>query len=1357
MKRVDNSKNEKISQVPFYRRLDWTLLMSFLVLSLIPMLVVSIISNQNAYDSIREKTEKTLISVAEGKTREIDTYFKGIIIDLQLQAEMDTNTRLISELADTFSASEIQLVDFVKSYRWELLVDEQAGDLKKFRQTYGYQDIFLIDTKGNILFTIAEADDLGTNLFHGPDSGTLLADACLRALETGDPAFSDYDKYTLSGRSKICAFVVDIIVNDAGEKVGLIAFQIPIGSIDTIMQTKIGLGKTAEAYLIGPDKKMRSNSILNEEKTVLGNEIITEQTKLWEQQIGIGTAVEKKGNSAFIYTGPHLKQVLGIYRNINICSVPFGVIVEIEKGEAFASITKLRNISFGLLSITGILVALIAVIISRHIVRPVLTLTATAGRVAGGDLDQVVENESRNEIGALTSSFNEMIGSLRRARDEDSEQNWYKTGQTKLNDQLHGDHGMAALSRNIITFLAEYLSAQVGAIYIAGENGTLRLTGSYAYGKDDIQKNKFDSGEGMIGQAALGKEIIILTKIPDNYIAISSGLGKTTPRNIILLPFIRDGKVIGVIELGSIHDFSERGINFLNLVTDSIAIAIHSEESRSQVRKLLEQTQIQQSELQTANRGLKAQAESLKKSETHLQTQQEELRQTNEELEEQTRLLEKQKEKIRKKNLELEETRALIEEKAEDLELTNKYKSEFLANMSHELRTPLNSIMLLSKLLYDNKGGEMTGKQVEFSRTIYSSGVELLGLINEILDLSKVESGKMLLHLEDIGLRDIVGTMERNFNPVARDKGISLNIDLTAGLPEYIRTDQQRIEQILKNLLSNAFKFTDSGSVILCIGRPEHETDLSKSGLNPEKAIAFSVTDTGVGIPKEKHEIIFEAFQQADGTTSRKFGGTGLGLSISRVFSGLLGGELHLKSEKGQGSTFILYVPEHLKDPEITEVDVKNLRLEYREDLVTRIPGKKENPQSVKQNRDLSKDFIRDDRKTMTPETKSILIIEDDPSFARILRDVSQEKGFKVLVAGDGETGLHFADYYKPSGIILDIGLPGMDGWTVMSRLKDDPKTRHIPVHFISAIDKSIDAMKMGAVGYFTKPVSLERLDQAFKKIDRVISKPVKNLLIVEDDEMQQMICSELLGDSGVKVTVASTGREAGELLKMGDFDCMVLDIDLPDISGVELLSRIRKKEEKFPIPVIVYTGKELTKKEKTTLNNYSESIIIKGEKSPAKLLDETTLFLHRVESDLPKEKKEMLRMIHEKESILGNKKILVVDDDMRNVFALTSLLEEKGMKVIVGKNGKQVLKRLEKDPDIDLVLMDIMMPEMNGYDAMKVIRKQEKYKKLPIIALTAKAMKGDRKKCIEAGASDYLAKPVNSDKLFSMLRVWLY
>jgi CheY-like chemotaxis protein/methyl-accepting chemotaxis protein len=1355
------------------RGLRKTLLIWFLVFSIIPLIIVSIVSYKQAYDNLQDAAAKALSSTAKQKTAFINNWYSHRLKDLEFQATNSTNIGYLQELREAFGASGKDIAGFVKSNEWASIVEKVGRDLKKFQQTYGYYNLFLVDDDGNVLFSITEEDDLGTNLKTGIYKETRFASKCMEAFETGRPVFSDLEFYSPSNHV-LTGFLIQAIVDEDGNKIGLVAFQFLPDKINHIMQERTGLGATGETYLLGKDFLMRSapdpdkNSLILDEKA----KVETDLTKAWHK---IHFSQEDKKEEKAImnnynitevnkYIGRNGIPVLGFINHLEIAGVPMALVAEIEQGEAFSSARFLRDIVLSLLLATVALVVYIAFIISRDIVRPIRELSVGAKRVAMGQLNHEIGVKSKNEIGELADSFNDMLHNLRQTTEKNDAHNWLKTGQTELNAKMQGEQDAETLGGNIISYLAKYLNVQVGALYMADEDGRLRLIGGYAYTRRGNLSNEFLPGEGLVGQAAIEKKYILVTNCPDGYISIYSGLGNAIPKNILVYPLLLNNKVKGVVELGAFSEFSDSHLTFFEEVAEGIAIALNSVMSRNRMTSLLEQTkrqteelQVREEELRQTNEELEEHTKALKESESRLQAQQEELRQTNEELEEQTQRLEERKKDTEKKNKELEIAQGLIKEKAQELELSSKYKSEFLANMSHELRTPLNSILLLSKLLADNRDGNLTEDQIESAGSIYSSGSDLLELINGVLDLSKVEAGKMELHIENMVLRDICDTMKRNFQPLAVEKGLILNMDITDGLPAYIRTDQQKTEQIVKNFMSNAFKFTSDGSIALRISRPDsrqsnHEARLSESGFDPAKTISFSVTDTGIGIPDEKHKLIFEEFQQADGTTNRKYGGTGLGLSISKGLAKLLGGKIHVESIHGKGSTFTLYLPEMFKSKvETVKTSLEPVPVNQKERTdISKQPGRQSDWTRALES-------VEDDRKTISPEDKSVLVIEDDPKFLKILRNLSREHGFKCLVAGDGETGLQFAQYYKPSAIILDVGLPGISGWAVMLRLKENPVTRHIPVHFISAADKKLDAMRMGAVDYLTKPVSPEALEQVYDKLDKIISKPVKDLLVVEDNKDQAKDIAEVIGNGDVQITVASTTAEAYDLVLSGKFDCMVLGLGVSDMSGVELLDKIRNNEDISHLPIIVYTGRTLTERQRRTIDKYADSTIIKGVGSQQKLLDETTLFLHRVEANLSEEQQKVLKMIHDKEAILTGKKVLLVDDDMRNVFSLKKVLEGKGMQVLAGRNGKEGLARLNNNPEINLVLMDIMMPEMDGYEAMKEIRKQERFKDLPVIALTAKAMKGDRARCIEAGASDYLTKPVDTDRLFSMLRVWLY
>ncbi|MCP4698943.1 MAG: response regulator [Gammaproteobacteria bacterium] len=986
--------------------------------------------------------------------------------------------------------------------------------------------------------------------------------------------------------------------------------------------------------------------------------------------------------------------------------------------------------------------------------------------LANGKQHIISKDKYRGDFVRIKDALEAAGGKLADTTAKTYKQDWLKTGQTQLNEQMSGKQDIVTLAKNIIVFLSTYLGAKVGIFYLAKQNGErnprLKMISSYAYVRRKGFVNEFELGEGLVGQAGLERQSITVNEVPDDYIRIQSGLGHAVPKNIAVVPFLYENTLAGVVELGFLQELTELQLEFLNQVMPTIGITVNTTEAHTKMQELLLQSQAQAEKLQAQSQEMRDQQEKLQQTNEELQSQseelqiqQEELRQTNEELQERTRDLEKEREAIRIKNRELEKTQAAIQAKAEELELASKYKSEFLANMSHELRTPLNSLLILAQLLANNKENNLTEKQLECAHTIHSAGADLLTLINEILDLSKVEAGKVEIHPENLAFADLACSLEEKFRYVAEEKSLSFAINMAPDLPAALYTDPMRLVQIINNLLSNAFKFTAQGGVTLEIRHPHKDENLSQSELDPARSIAFSVSDTGIGIPADKQKIIFKAFQQVDGTTSRSYGGTGLGLSISRQLALLMGGEIHLYSEEGKGSCFTVYLAER-----VAGGGVLNTRETAGADKLN-IPAKitaatiKPSVVDVPRLKAPQRPETNDDRASLQAGDKSILIIEDDHKFSRILADLAREKNFKCLAAGDGKHGLQLVEKYRPSAIMLDIGLPQADGWTVMERLKDNPDTRHIPVHFVSASECHIDARRMGAIGYSLKPASMAELGDAFKKIDRFISKKERKLLVIADTEQARKEILEVIDNDKVEVTAVRS--DAVQHLDAVPYDCIIVDMNAEQDSCIQLFELLHAKEKFAQVPVIAYAERDLTQWEDAVLQQYAGNLTIKEVHSRERLLDEATLFLHQVEAQLPEEQRQMLRMAHDKEAVLADRKILLVDDDLRNVFALGAILEDKGMEVVIGQNGKEALNLLDEHKDIELVLMDIMMPKMDGYKAMRRIRKQAHFHKLPIIALTAKAMKDDRAKCIEAGASDYLAKPIDADKLLSLMRVWLY
>jgi HAMP domain-containing protein/CheY-like chemotaxis protein/signal transduction histidine kinase len=967
-------------------------------------------------------------------------------------------------------------------------------------------------------------------------------------------------------------------------------------------------------------------------------------------------------------------------------------------------------------------------LLAANLTTQVRAIAEVATAVTKGDLTRSIQVDARGEVAELKDNINTMIDNLRLTTDRNTEQDWLKTNLAKFTNMLQGQRDLATVGRLLLTELTPLVNAQLGVIYqVESEGGqSLRLLSAYADDGANGHPQRLRLGEGLIGQCAADKRRLLITELPTYAVPIGSALFKVVPRNIIVLPVLFENQVKAVIELASVRQFTALQTMFLEQLTDSIGIVLNSIEATMQTEGLLKQSQ------QLA---------------TELQTQQRELQQTNEQLEQKAQQLAERNVEVERKNQEIEQARRALEEKASELALTSKYKSEFLANMSHELRTPLNSILILGQQLADNPDGNLTPKQVEFSRTIHGAGTDLLNLISDILDLSKIESGTVTVDAQEVFFPNLVDAIARPFRHEADNRQLSFDVEIDQRVGRSIVTDSKRLQQVLKNLLSNAFKFTERGGVRFTVSAavggwsPEHPV------LNQASAVvAFEVSDTGIGIPLEKQRIIFEAFQQADASTSRKYGGTGLGLAISRELANLLGGEIQLQSTPGQGSTFVLYLPIKYVGPTAIAVAPSTApQLQAQPPAV--LAAVAERP--VEQ--------ILDDRLEIEPGDMILLVVEDDPHYARVIMDLARDKGFKVLVATRGIDALDLAKQFQPTAVSLDVFLPDMLGWTVLSQLKQNPLTRHIPVQIITLDEDRQHALARGAFSFVTKPTTTEGVEAALARIKDYATPRRKRLLVVEDNEVEQMSIRELLGDDDIEIVTAGTGTEALDILQKKPCDCVVLDLRLPDMSGFDVLERIKDNKSLADVPVVVFTGRELSPEEDAQLHTMARSIVVKGVESPERLLDETSLFLHRVVTDLPPEKQRMLERLTNSDEDLVGQTALLVDDDARNIFALSSVLERRGMRVLTATTGSEAVALLESSPNVAIVLMDIMMPGMDGYQTMEVIRQKPEYRKLPIIALTAKAMKGDREKCLEAGASDYLAKPVNTEQLLSALRIWLH
>ena len=969
-------------------------------------------------------------------------------------------------------------------------------------------------------------------------------------------------------------------------------------------------------------------------------------------------------------------------------------------------------------------------LLADNLTNQVRAIAEVATAVTKGDLTRSIQVEARGEVAELKDNINTMINNLRLTTERNTEQDWLKTNLARFTGMLQGQRDLSTVGRMLLSELAPLVNAQQGLIYQMDSeaSGTLALLSAYA-STPEGRLERITIGEGLIGQCATEKKRMLIADLPPNTIPIRSGLFESIPKNIIVLPILFEDQVKAVIELATLSSFTASHLAFLEQLTASIGIVLNSIEATMQTEALLKQSQ------QLA---------------TELQSQQTELQQTNEQLAQKAQQLAEQNVEVERKNQEIEQARRALEEKAKELALTSKYKSEFLANMSHELRTPLNSILVLGQQLSDNPDGNLTPKQIEFARTIHGAGTDLLNLISDILDLSKIESGTVSVEAEEVFFTSLLEMVARPFRHEAENRKLSFDLHTDSHLNRSLVTDSKRLQQVLKNLLSNALKFTEQGGVRLSV----YNANTGWSANHPilgtaVSVVAFEVADTGIGIPQEKQKIIFEAFQQADAGTSRKYGGTGLGLAISRELANLLGGEIQLRSTPGKGSTFTLYIPQTYVGP------ASSTTSEVLNDARGGAPAVMKIVNTVVAER--TAEEIEDDRDNLQEGDAALLIVEDDPHYASILCDLAREKDFKVLVASRGAEALVLAREFKPTAISLDVFLPDMLGWTVLNHLKQDPGTRHIPVQMLTMDEDRNHGLSRGAFSFVTKPTTAEGIDAALVKIKEFSTMRRRQLLVVEDNPTEQMTIRELLGSDDIDVSIASTGAEALSRLSQDRFDCAVLDLRLPDMTGFEVLEQISEMPSLSDLPVVVFTGKNLSPDEDIRLHTLARSVVVKDVESPERLLDETALFLHRVVTDLPVEKQRMLERLHSSDEALVGKQVLVVDDDVRNIFALSSVLERRGMTVHAASTGREAIGMLESMPNMAIVLMDIMMPEMDGYETMQVIRQNPSFRRLPIIALTAKAMKGDREKCLEAGASEYLAKPVNTEQLLAALRMWLH
>ncbi|MEI6054760.1 MAG: response regulator [Lentisphaerota bacterium] len=1342
--------------------LSWSLIV-FVILAVIVVLV-----SINTSDALTKAIGLDLQGNCEFTAKDIDTFMN----------QREKELKILSQADDVFATKDSARVN---TYLTKVL-----------KESDGYTEFIMVDLDGKIF-----ADTRSLNM------GVLLSNAYPELVELYEKAKHIKQSEALFRNAYLnknnndnleTAFITPI--TDASD-IKVIDVLIGVISIDKFKDQIVKLDDLTvgnkSSYLVDVDGKVlcvgnsdTEQKVMTTHKDVLAN---PDLQKLLSGNVN-GWLVYKDSVGDMVLAGYADLKEYGINKGGD-----WSIVSVARTSEILAPAIDLRN----QLIIIGIIALLIAVgfsfLISRAIAKPIVTIVKAVQDLAKGK-NVKVDIKTKDEIGTLAASFNATIDSINEVasaaqkvangdtsvslneRSEEDElcksfnkmtsaireqtalnkkKEWAAEGFNKLNTILREEKESMALGEKICSFLADFLGIQIAALYIANEN-KLKLSGSYAFSKRKQLGNEIELGEGITGQAGLEKKTISIIDVPKDYTRINSALGSSLPLNIVAVPFVYINDLIGVVEIGSFKEISDDNLEFLKAISEPVAIGFVNLKHKEKIQTMLElsqqqseELQAQQEELRAANEELETQMAEINKAKDQLQSQQEELKSSNEELEEKSEELEKQKKEIEKKNNDLTLSEMELVRKSNDLQLSNKYKSEFLANMSHELRTPLNSMLLLSNKFATNKEGNLTEKQVRNAEIIYNSGKDLLKLISEILDLAKVESGKMDVVIESLSLDAFKRKIKDNFEHMIKEKNLSFNIELDSNLPATIKTDAQKLEQIVKNLLSNSIKFTSTGSITVNISRASKDNKFKRTGINPKQYIAISVTDTGIGIQDDKKNLIFEAFKQADGSTSRVYGGTGLGLSISKEFAIILGGEITIESKVGKGSIFTLYIPEDLAQGRTTILAAEKAEQEpvtaaEAENPVQRTEKAPEVPRSYPS--------IPDDRASIKKGDNVILIIEDDQIFAQVLYDICKEKGYSCLHATEGAAGFKLAQEYQPIGILLDIYLPESNGLDILDKLKDNLATRHIPIHILSGEDQSIKSMQKGAISFIKKPVDKQSIDEAFKKIVAVNSGKTNKILLIEDNKNQCHAIKEILDLKNISIDVVNTGNDGIKKLESEYYDLIILDLDLPDISGFEVMEKV-KSNSKFK-PIIVYTGKELSPKEKATLAKYSASTILKVSESAARLLDEVSLFLHTETNELSDDKKKILQDYHTSDAILEGKTVLVVDDDVRNLYLLEEELKELNLKVLKAANGRMAIDALMRDKNIDLVLMDIMMPIMDGYQAMEAIRKDSQISSVPIIALTAKAMSEDRQKCIKAGANDYLTKPVDMNKLTTLMKVWI-
>ncbi len=1317
--------------------------------AVLPLVAVITFSTDLARTGLQTAAQELLQVRAKGKAEFIERWFQSRQRDLATQSKSRATAELLVELRESYKRSGEPLYEFVSGAEWESLVHEKGRDLRTFAQLQEYSDLLLIDPKGRVLFSVSQGKDLGRNLLSGVLSNTGVGEACRRTLTTGSPSFSDFGHYAPDG-GKPAGFFVDQVLGEDGELLGLLAIQVSPDQIDYALQPHSFDEQGMTQYLLGYSAErdevlLRSLSITARGPNAgfatedyggaryLNRSIDHRQARVWLEECRTGQSKVDPSEAATVYAGPSGTRVLGTHSALDIDGVDWAILVEYEEDLAFATMDALRDYVAAMLILTVLFVSLVASLVTRPIVEPIGQLSAAARRVAEGDLSEIQVAEGDDEIGELSRSFSLMVRGLRDAESRQQAQDWLARGESQMGECIRGELDAAGLTSAVITELAEILGAQVGAFYVVTDGGRLQLSGSYAVHSDQPIIRQFKMGEGVVGQVALSGVPVILEEPRGDQLEICSGLGRIPPRQILVWPLSRDGEIKGVIELGTVAVFEPRCLQLLGRVSESIWMALGVAQSLTLQQRLLQTSQAQAAELRSreeellaSNQSLANETSKLRISEESLQQQSVELQHANEELEEKQEVLELQKQRLEQSGLELRQ-------RADELAQASAYKSQFLANMSHELRTPLNSMLILSGALAGNIDGNLTPEQVAALRVVHTGGQDLLGLINDILDLSKIEAGKMTVHVESVEIRKLIHSLRDQYAPMAIEKGIELLVDVAPSSPPMIATDAQRVGQVLTNLISNGLKFTGSGTVRLSVALAPEGMLFQREELSCSEVVLFAVSDTGIGIPKDKQQAIFESFQQADGSTSRQYGGSGLGLTISREFAEMLGGELQLVSEEGQGCTFTLCLPlnpgwEPEPTPRVCELD--------SDPLAT------------------TSSSVEDDRATLESWEPSVLIIADNADFASLAVEACKQRGFKSLVSANGRSALSLAQEFEPSGILLDPGLPDMDGLELLHELKHNRSTSRIPVHVV--VDEDDPGFRRGAHGCLKRPVELNALALAIDEIEACRSFSLQRLLLVDENPIALEEVASRMRTADLLVDVAASGEVGAEKLVNGSYDCLVVNLERDALHAIDMMLGLEADATPLP-PVIIHSAAPLKGSDQKALEQFGCSVVVEEACELELLREKVRRSLVSIEADSGPHGGQTRRPPLSPVERLRNRHVLVVDDDMRNSFALSRAFKAVGLRVSQASDGQQALDVLDKDSTVDLVLMDIMMPVMDGYEAIQSIRANPRTADIPVIALTARALVEDRSKCLAAGATDYLSNPVDIDTLLGRMRKWIF